>query len=172
MTQVQIITEMTTAEMVAEYNKLTGKSIKKFSDRKAGERQLAAARSMAETKGLFSGKKPIPQVPSAVAAPKKASAVSAPKKTSAPRVNIDSRSKSVASSWKNPDVAASRAERTNISVAGTFYRSVKEAFEKLGLPLGKHIKFRMELKAAGTKTFEYDGKKYNFKVVEQIEIDD
>lgn len=163
MTQVQIITEMTTAEMVAEYNKLTGKSIKRFSDRKAGERQLTAARSMAETKGLFSGKKPIPQVPSAVAAPKK---------TSAPRVNIDSRSKSVASSWKNPDVAASRAERTNISVAGTFYRSVKEAFEKLGLPLGKHIKFRMELKAAGTKTFEHEGKKYNFKVVEQIEIDD
>ena len=35
------ISEMTTAEMVAEYNKLTDKSIKKFSSRAAGEKQLA-----------------------------------------------------------------------------------------------------------------------------------
>lgn len=38
------IAEMTTAEMVAEYNILTGKSIKKFSSRAAGEKQLAKAR--------------------------------------------------------------------------------------------------------------------------------
>ena len=39
------ITEMTAAEMIAEYNALTGKSTKKFSSRAAGERQLAAARA-------------------------------------------------------------------------------------------------------------------------------
>ena len=33
---------MTNADMVAEYNRLTGKTIKKFSSRAAGERQLAA----------------------------------------------------------------------------------------------------------------------------------
>lgn len=38
------IAEMSTAEMVAEYNVLTGKSIKKFSSRAAGEKQLAKAR--------------------------------------------------------------------------------------------------------------------------------
>lgn len=38
------IADMTTAEMVAEYNTLTGKSIKKFSSRGAGEKQLAKAR--------------------------------------------------------------------------------------------------------------------------------
>lgn len=41
----KLIAEMTTAEMVAEYNTLTGKSIKKFSSRAAGEKQLAAARA-------------------------------------------------------------------------------------------------------------------------------
>lgn len=40
------ITEMTTAEMIAEYNAITGKSIKKFSSRAAGEKQLAKAREM------------------------------------------------------------------------------------------------------------------------------
>lgn len=39
------INEMTTAEMVAEYNALTGKDIKKFSSRAAGEKQLAKVRS-------------------------------------------------------------------------------------------------------------------------------
>lgn len=39
------IAQLTTAEMVAEYNTLTGKSIKKFSSRAAGEKQLAAARA-------------------------------------------------------------------------------------------------------------------------------
>ena len=41
------IKNMSTAEMVAEYNELTGKAIKKFSSRAAGERQLAAARAAA-----------------------------------------------------------------------------------------------------------------------------
>lgn len=36
---------MTTQEMIAEYNKLTGKNIKKFSSRAAGEAQLAKARA-------------------------------------------------------------------------------------------------------------------------------
>lgn len=39
------IADMTTSEMVAEYNALTGKSIKKFSSRAAGEKQLANARA-------------------------------------------------------------------------------------------------------------------------------
>lgn len=39
------IAQLTTAEMVAEYNTLTGKSIKKFSSRAAGEKQLASVRA-------------------------------------------------------------------------------------------------------------------------------
>jgi len=44
----QIIEEMTTAALVAEYNTLTGKAIKKFSSRDAGERQVNAAREDAK----------------------------------------------------------------------------------------------------------------------------
>lgn len=170
MDTMDIITEMTTAQMVAEYNQLTGKSIKKFSDRKAGERQLASAREMAATKKLLSGAASSPKAETPKASAKQTKAEK-PKAAAKPRVNIDGRSKSVASSWADPDVAASRAIRTNVSVAGTMYRSVKEAFEKLNLPLGKHIKFRMELKAEGVKTFEHEGKKYNFKTVEQQSLD-
>ncbi len=43
------IAQLTTSEMVAEYNTLTGKSIKKFSSRAAGESQLAKARAEAST---------------------------------------------------------------------------------------------------------------------------
>jgi len=164
----QIITEMTTNEMVAEYNKLTGKSIKKFSDRKAGERQLAAARSMADTKKLLGGKPttPAPEAKKETVATPKAAA-----KKPQPRVNIDSRSTAIANSWQDKKIAAKRAERSNVSVAGHGqFRSVKEAFEKIGLPLSKHIKFRMHLKAEQTATFEDEGKKFKFTIIEQQSI--
>jgi len=52
------ISEMTTAEMLAEYNALTGKSVKKFSSRAAGEKQLAAARNAANQAALFGSSEP------------------------------------------------------------------------------------------------------------------
>ncbi len=42
------VSELTTKELVAEYNQLTGKSIKKFADRATGEKQVLKAR-MAQT---------------------------------------------------------------------------------------------------------------------------
>lgn len=54
----------------------------------------------------------------------------------------------------------------HVTVNGVEYRSVKDAFEKLNLPLGKHVKFRSELKNEGKKTFEHDGKEYAFALVE------
>lgn len=68
----------------------------------------------------------------------------------------EARSVAIAQSWSNPEVAAKRAMRTHVKVNGVEYRSVREAFKALGLPDSKHIKFRMELKAAGKKSF--DGK--------------
>lgn len=55
--------------------------------------------------------------------------------------------------------------RSAVKVDGTEYRSVKQAFEKLNLPLGRHIRFRMSLKAAGKLAFEHNDKKFNFTVV-------
>jgi len=50
-------------------------------------------------------------------------------------------------SWQDPAVKAARSTRHQVRVDGVVYRSVKQAFEDLGLDLKGHIKFRMELKA-------------------------
>jgi hypothetical protein len=122
----KLISEMTTAELVAEYNEKTGKNIKKFSSRAAGEKQVATLRD-------------------------------------------HKRSISTSETWNNKEIAAKRAERHNVNVtfnnlqAATF-RSVKEAFVFLGLPIGKHIPFRMALKKENSKTFEHEGTVYTFSV--------
>lgn len=62
---------------------------------------------------------------------------------------------------------SSKKRSSAVMVEGTEYRSVKQAFEELKLPLGRHIKFRMKLKAAGKLDFEHSDKKVTFKVVAQ-----
>lgn len=59
------------------------------------------------------------------------------------------RAAAIARSWGRADVAAARAARHSVTVDGVGYRSVREAFEKLSLPMGQHIRFRAQLKAAG-----------------------
>jgi hypothetical protein len=80
----------------------------------------------------------------------------------APAVSAD-RAMSIAKSWMDKAVAVARAERTSVRVSvpaigsepayKAEFKSVAEAFRKLGLPMSKHIKFRMELKAAGKAAF-------------------
>jgi hypothetical protein len=78
-----------------------------------------------------------------------------------------SRANAIAATWNDPQIAAARAQRTCVRVYDGFddiigeYKSTAEAFRRLGLPLSKHIPFRMALKAAGSKTFAA----YTFKVV-------
>jgi hypothetical protein len=143
------IAEMTTAEMVAEYNALTGKDIKKFSSRAAGEKQLAKVRS---------------EVSSTSQA---ASDTGKANKVPAKSVSVN-RSKSISESWNNPEVSAKRVQRHNVKVEGAgVFRSVLEAFKILNLPQSKHIKFRMALKQVGSGVFEYGGKTYEFTIVEK-----
>lgn len=63
--------------------------------------------------------------------------------------------------------AEARGHKQRITVDGTPHRSVAEAFDALGLPMGKHIKFRAKLKASGKETFEHEGKKYHFVNIKQ-----
>ncbi len=63
------------------------------------------------------------------------------------------RSAAIAATWEDPSVKAARSERSHVSVGGSTFRSVRDAFIHLGLPLEKHIKFRGQLKAAGTMKF-------------------
>ena len=63
------------------------------------------------------------------------------------------RGAAIAASWKNKKVAAARATRHHVKVENKTYKSVREAFMILALPLGQHIKFRGQLKAAGQAEF-------------------
>ena len=71
--------------------------------------------------------------------------------------NSTTRSAAIAKSWTDTSVAMARAQRTQVRVVvdgeNRRYPSVAKAFSSLGLPMGKHIAFRMALKAEGAKEF-------------------
>lgn len=75
--------------------------------------------------------------------------------------------KVVSSAKPGKQVASTAGHKQRVTVNGNPYRSVFVAFEMLGLPIGKHIKFRGKLKASADEVFEHDGKKYHFKIVKQ-----
>lgn len=64
--------------------------------------------------------------------------------------------------WKNQKTKTTRSRKHRVMVDGEEYRSVKQAFEFLNLPLQKHIKFRGELKREG----EVNAYGFNWKLVE------
>lgn len=132
------VSTATTAELVAFYNEHNAdKPVKKFADRKTAERRVSA---LLETTG-----KPV----------RKAAASS-------------DRSAAIAASWTNKKVAAARATRHGVRVTDPRggqgnYKSVREAFMVLALPIGQHIKFRGALKAAGKAEFG----KFKFALIER-----
>lgn len=160
-------TTATTAELVAKYNELSGKTIKKFSSRAAGEKQVEAL--LAKSHHTDTAAKAVKGTKT-VAAPKAAKAEKVPrvKKEKVAKVPAD-RSESIRRSWSNKDTHDARSARHNVTVNGEEYRSVSAAFTALKLPMGQHIKFRMELKAEGKKTFEHDGQEYAFKIAAKAE---
>ena len=208
------IAEMTTAEMVAEYNLLTGKSIKKFSSRAAGEQQLTKAREL-----LAVAKQTATVAVQPAQQPEETQVTEEVKKsfdyavdgcpncgatedqtyageegTTAEERNFchhcsteywrdtgeiykapaksDTRSKAIAATWENDQIAAARSARDNVAVDGHgTFRSVAAAFKALGLPMSKHIKFRIEVKSNGTGIFKYGTDEYEFRVVKQEKLD-
>lgn len=78
------------------------------------------------------------------------------------------RSAAIAASWTDKKVAAARATRHGVRVTDPRggqgnYKSVREAFMVLALPIGQHIKFRGALKAAGKAEFG----KFKFALIER-----
>lgn len=156
MSEVFDVKTATTKALIEFYNSKTGKSIKKFSSRAAGEKQCAAL--LDKDDGTKRPANPLSaQVESLVK-----HNTSARTESAKPASKV-SRSKAIAASWSDPATCAARSEKHHVMVGAVEYRSVKDAFEKLGLPLGKHIKFRAELKAKGKHTL--DG--HVFTVVEK-----
>jgi len=129
--------EMTAKELVAAYNDMAKAMddalVIRFSDRKAGIRRCEKLKARYDE--IFAA-------PAVEPVEKKVS---------------KSRSAAIAASWTDSETAAKRAQRHAVRVAGQEFRSVRAAFVALNLPMSKHIKFRMELKAAGQlNAFGYD----------------
>lgn len=73
----------------------------------------------------------------------------------------------VSASWGNSEVREARLTRDGVAVSmegasETEHKSTRDAFRHYRLPDSKHIRFRLKLKANGTETFEWNGKKYVF----------
>lgn len=209
-----MIAEMTTAEMVAEYNTLTGKSIKKFSSRAAGEQQLAKARELLavakQTKTVAVQPAQQPEETQVTEESKRSfryevhgcpncgatddQTYAGQEGTTAEERNFchhcsteywrdtgeiykapaksETRSKIIAATWENDQIAAARSARDNVVVDGKgTFRSVAAAFKALGLPMSKHIKFRVDVKANGSGTFKYGEDEYEFRVVKKEKLD-
>lgn len=117
----------------------------KFADKKSALRRVETIIAKSQSMGIKVGKIDLGEE-SVGAAGKKAPGKAAPK-TPGTKTHAD-RAVAVAKSWKDPKVKAARSARHSVKVNGKEYKSVKAAFDALGLPLTGVIKFRMELKAA------------------------
>jgi hypothetical protein len=74
------------------------------------------------------------------------------------RHNPKNHGAAIAKTWQDEAVKAKRITRNGVKVDGKIYRSVRQAFVELDLPLKMHIKFRMELKEA--QSLEWADKKW------------
>lgn len=127
-------------DVVEEFNKLTGKSVKRFATVGAGEKAIERFKN---------AKDDIKPNAKAKAAGKAKALVPA--------------TKTPATATKKQVVVAGNY-KMRITVDGEEYRSVAVAFHDIGLPIKSHIKFRGALKKEKSKVFEHNGKKYLFKL--------
>lgn len=145
----------TTTDLVEFYNKHSDKPIKKFADRAAAEKRCQAiidalaAKAPAAAPKNDSDKEAAPKKPRAEGKEK------APKKAKEPKEPAARKS----------TVLVTPLAKGNKKGEQASYRSVYDAFEKLGLPINQHKKFRKELKANGKGVYENDGTKYEFATV-------
>lgn len=184
------VTTATTAELVAFYNKHAAKPVNKFADRKTAERRVSAlletmqpaagSRQLrcpkcGDTENLTCGEVKILRgmqhvVNEHIADCHKCghewnTLTGKPVRKAAASPD---RSAAIAASWADKKVAAARATRHAVRVTDPRggqgnYKSVREAFMVLALPIGQHIKFRGALKASGKAEFG----KFKFALIER-----
>jgi hypothetical protein len=142
----------------AELNKAKMPALVAFYNERSGKKAITKFADLATARKRCVALLPKEEQPAKV---KPAKAKAAPK---APSEHAD-RSAAISASWKDPAVHAKRIERTAVKVAGQEFPSVRTAFLALSLPLSRHIRFRIALKASGAEVFEHEGKKYKFAVV-------
>lgn len=186
------VSTATTAELVAFYNEHNAdKPVKKFADRKTAERRVSAlletvqiaagSRQLrcpkcGDTENLTCGEVKILRGMQHVVNEHIADChrcghewntlTGKPVRKAAAKSS--DRSAAIAASWADKKVAAARATRHGVRVTDPRggqgnYKSVREAFMVLALPIGQHIKFRGALKAAGKAEFG----KFKFALIER-----
>jgi hypothetical protein len=173
-----IVAAAKTSELVAFYNDNAVKTVTKFADRATAEKRVAQMITDMVAAGQFCpvcdtlAKHGLDITYAGPEGGKNAANYlhhhcgkeyrpdgSVPKAAAAPSAD---RSAAIAATWADPEVAAARAQRSKVVVEGRGeFRSVKAAFIALGLPVSKHIPFRMQLKAKGAALFD----RYTFAVV-------
>lgn len=98
--------------------------------------------------------------------------------------NNKERSRNMSESWADPNVAEARTTRHRVFVnvykgdsidennrlKGEEYRSTQQAFNALGLPKSKAVRFRLKLKELGKLAFDYGGKLYAFELLSRNAI--
>ncbi len=172
------VKKATMKELVDAYNVKASKPVKRFADRATAEKRVLAVLN-GEPQPVVEEKAAAPIITTTseendmAKATKKTSKSKTTKatkpanatKTKAEKKVAASRSEATANSWANKRVAKDRSVKNKVTVDGKEYNSVLDAFKKLKLPVGKHIRFRGELKAAGNKVFEG----HKFRIVPQGE---
>lgn len=73
----------------------------------------------------------------------------------------------VAKTWEDDEVREARTKRWTCIVDGEEYQSVRAAFDALGLPMAKHVKFRRQLVLAPKQKLEFEGHKFSLKPYEK-----
>jgi hypothetical protein len=145
------IAKTSMADLIAIHNSVAPKAVKKFSDRKTAERRLlslAAETRAAASKGDKAAKKAGDLRATDRRTATRRDAPAAPKVKKAAKPAAD-RSSAIAASWSNAEVANARSMRHSVKVGGETYKSVATAFRALNLPMGPHIRVRMEIVANG-----------------------
>ena len=139
----------TTAALIEFYNKHSEKPIKKFADRATAEKRVQAIVDALAAKAPAAAPKGEGEKKEGTKKPRAERKEKEPKETG-PRKST---------------VLVTPLAKGNKKGEQSSYRSVYDAFEKLGLPINQHKKFRKELKANGKGVYEHDGAKYEFATV-------
>lgn len=172
------IAKLTTSGLVALYNELTGKEIKKFQDRATAERRVAevatpealmrisycphcaghsSSQTMAGKEGTIKGDQYLLCHECGVEYHVQTGALYKSRAASADR------GAGIAASWTDPAVREARSARYAVVVAGKGqFKSVAKAFSALGLPAKLIIKTRGELVSEGRATVG----EYKFRIAD------
>lgn len=139
----------TTAALIEFYNKHSEKPIKKFADRATAEKRVQAIVDALAAKAPAAAPKGEGEKKEGVKKPRAERKAKEPKEEAV----------------RKSTVLVTPITKGNKKGEQASYRSVYDAFEKLGLPINQHKKFRKELKANGKGIYEHDGAKYEFATV-------